>query len=181
VLSGEAFFDVAHNEQRPFIVHTSEVNIEVLGTVFNVSAYPGNAHTETSLFRGKVAVSRNDNPGEKVILSPSQKLIFTRTGATAGANPFKVVSMLPDPVTHKAKEIAWVRNRLKIEDEPLETIASKLQEWYGISIRFADDEVKAYRYSGTFESESVVKALEALQLSYPFNFRVEKEQIVISK
>jgi transmembrane sensor len=183
-LSGEAFFDVAHNEQRPFIVHTAEVNIEVLGTVFNVSAYPGNAQTETSLFRGKVAVSRKDNPAEKVILSPSQKLIYTNggvAGATAGANPFKVVSMLADPVTHKAKEIAWVRNRLKIEDEPLETIAARLQEWYGINIRFADDEVKAYRYSGTFESESVVKALEALQLSYPFNFRVEKEQIVISK
>lgn len=184
VLSGEAFFDVTHHEHRPFIVHTAEVNIEVLGTVFNVSAYDGNEHTETSLFRGKVAVSRKDNPAQKVILSPSQKLIFTNggvTSATGGANPFKVVSMLPDPVTHKAKEIAWVRNRLKIEDEPLETIAAKLQEWYGIRIVFADDEVKAYRYSGTFESESVVKALEALQLSYPFNFRVEKEQIVIGK
>jgi transmembrane sensor len=184
VLSGEAFFDVTHNEQRPFIVHTDKVNIEVLGTVFNVSAYPGNAHTETSLFRGKVAVSSKDDPAQKVILSPSQKVIYTNgtaTVSTTAGNPFKVVSMLPDPVTHKAKEIAWVRNRLKIEDEPLETIAARLQEWYGINIKFADDEVKTYRYSGTFESESVVKALEALQLSYPFNFRVEKEQIVISK
>ena len=184
LLSGEAFFDVTHQEQRPFIVHTAEVDIEVLGTVFNISAYPGNAHTETSLFRGKVAVSLKDDPGQKVILSPSQKLVFTNgviSRTSNGANPFKVESMLPDPVSHKTKEIAWVRNRLTIVDESLETIAAKLQQWYGINISFADEEVKTYRYSGTFESETVVKALEALQLSYPFNFQVEKEKIVISK
>jgi len=183
-LSGEAFFDVTHHEDRPFIVHTAEVNVEVLGTVFNVSAYPDQEHTETSLFRGRVAVSLKNDPVQKVILHPSQKVIFTNgayTNATAGAHPFRVVSMMPDPVDHKAKEIAWVRNRLKIVDEPLETIAAKLQQWYGINIQFADEEVKAYRYSGTFESESVVKALEALQLSYPFSFRVEKGMIIISK
>lgn len=181
-LSGEAFFDVKQ-QPIPFIVHTDEVNIEVLGTVFNVCAYPDNELTETSLFRGKVAVTRKGHPEQKVILSPSQKMVYSnKTGRLSGMeNPLKVVSMLPDPVSHKAKEIAWVRNRLKIDDEPLETIAAKLQQWYGIHISFTDEEVKAYRYSGTFESETVVKALEALQLSYPFNFEVKKDSIVISK
>ena len=183
-LSGEAFFDVSHQQNMPFIVHTEDVNIEVLGTVFNVSAYPGNEHTETALFRGKVAVTRKGHPEEKVILSPSQKIVFSnKENRMEGekSKPFQVVSMLPDPVNHKAKEIAWVRNRLKIEDEPLEIIAARLQQWYGISIGFASEEVKSYRYSGTFESESVVKALEALQLSYPFNFEIRKDSIVISK
>lgn len=181
-LSGEAFFDVKQ-QTIPFIVHTDEVNIEVLGTVFNVAAYPGNELTETSLFRGKVAVTRKGHPDQKVILSPSQKMVYSnKTGKLSGSeNPLKVVSMLPDPVSHKAKEIAWVRNRLKIDDEPLETIAARLQQWYGIHISFTNEEVKAYRYSGTFESETVVKALEALQLSYPFNFEVKKDSIVISK
>ncbi len=76
-LSGEAFFDVAHQQQLPFIVHTDEVNIEVLGTVFNVSAYPGNELTETALFRGKVVVTRKGHPDQKVILSPSQKMVFS--------------------------------------------------------------------------------------------------------
>ncbi len=184
-LSGEAFFDVTHRETQPFIVHTDRLNIEVLGTIFNVSAYPGDAHTETSLFRGKVAVSVKDHPEQKVILTPNRKLIIANTmPGVKPANPgnnLQVVSMLPDPVNHKAKEIAWVRNRLKIEDESLGTIAGKLQQWYGIKLEFADEEVKTYRYSGTFESESVIKALEALQLSYPFNFHVEKEKIVIGK
>ncbi|WP_315814783.1 FecR family protein [Paraflavitalea speifideaquila] len=64
-LSGEAFFDVTHQQNRPFIVHAKELKIEVLGTAFNVSAYPANAHTETALFRGKVVVTINDHPGQK--------------------------------------------------------------------------------------------------------------------
>ncbi len=184
-LSGEAFFDITHNEQHPFIVHTADVNIEVLGTLFNVNAYLEGTYTETSLFRGKVAVSIKDHPEQKVFLTPSQKLVIAhgigKDSATIAESLLKKVSLAVDPVDHKAKEIAWVRSRIKIEDEPLGTIAARLQTWYGIPIVFTDDEVKSFRYSGTFESETVVKALEALQLSYPFNFRVENEKIIIGK
>ena len=184
VLSGEAFFDVTHHEDHPFTVHAGKINIEVLGTVFNVNAYPTNANTETSLFRGRVAVSKNDHPDQKVILTPNMKLILaneTPVSQPVKQNPFRIESMAVDSVNHKPREIAWVRNRLKIEDESLVTIADKLQKWYGIEISFADEQVKTYRYSGTFESETVVKALEALQLSYPFNFQIQKDTIVISK
>lgn len=184
-LSGEALFDIAHGGLHPFIVHTSAVDVEVLGTLFNLNAYPQAGYTETSLFRGKIAVSLKDHPERKVILTPSQKsVVFNSAGRIdkiVADSLLKKVSLSVDPVNHKAKEIAWVRNRIKIEDEPLEAIAGKLQAWYGIPIVFTDSETKGYRYSGTFESETVVKALEALQLSYPFNFRVEKDTIVIGK
>lgn len=179
-LSGEGFFDVVHNSGHPFIVHTADANIEVLGTVFNVSAYPDDHHTETALFRGKVSVTSHDHPGQKIILTPSKKIVISDDRQNK-LQPPQITSLLSDPVSHKASEIAWVRNRLKIEDEPLSQIAARLQDWYGISIGFADQEVKEYRYSGTFESETVIKALEALQLSYPFSFRVEKEKIIIGK
>jgi len=184
-LSGEALFDIAHGGQHPFIVHTSAVDVEVLGTLFNLNAYPQTGYTETSLFRGKIAVSLKDHPEQKVILTPSQKsVVFNsagRIGKAVADSLLKKVTVSVDPVNHKAKEIAWVRNRIKIDDEPLETIAARLQAWYGIPIVFTDSETKGYRYSGTFESETVVKALEALQLSYPFNFRVEKDTIIIGK
>ena len=181
-LSGEALFDITSNEAHPFIVHTAAVNVEVLGTLFNVNAYPENAFTETSLFRGKVAVSLKDHPEKKLILTPSQKwVVRNTTGIKNSPVEDRKVPLSVDPVNHKAQEIAWVRSRIKIEDEPLETIAGKLQSWYGIPIVFTDNDVKGYRYSGTFESETVVKALEALQLSYPFNFRVEKDTIIIGK
>lgn len=184
-LSGEALFDVVHGGQYPLIVHTSSVDVEVLGTLFNLNAYPQSGYTETSLFRGKIAVSLKDHPDQRMILTPSQKsVVFNPAGGIArpaADSILKKVALSVDPVNHKAKEIAWVRNRVKIEDEPLETIAGRLQAWYGIPIVFTDNETKGFRYSGTFESETVVKALEALQLSYPFNFRVEKDTILIGK
>ncbi|MET7000060.1 FecR family protein [Chitinophaga defluvii] len=181
-LSGEAFFDVKHQQQQPFIVHTPAIDITVLGTVFNVSAYKNNPQTETALFRGKVEVALKDQPTQKITLYPNQKIVISNISPDQQpALPFKVIPLAQDPVNHKAKEIAWVRNRLEIENESLEQIAVKLEKWYGIPVTFTGEEVRKYRYSGTFESETIVKALEALQLSYPFNFRVDQDVIIISK
>lgn len=183
-LSGEAFFDVAHMPLHPFIVHTAEVDIEVLGTAFNVKAYPGEAHTETSLFRGKVAITIRDQPGQKTILKPNEKMVFDNDSQKKlpkiAGNAFSIKT-ISAAGNQTPKEIDWVQNQLKIDDEPLVIIADKLQKWYGIEIIFSDEEVKDYRYSGTFESETVVQALEALQLSYPFKFKVESGKIIISK
>lgn len=182
-LTGEAFFDVAQDVHRPFMVHTSAFDIKVLGTVFNVSAYTGHPMMEAALFRGKVEITCAQEPARKIVLQPNQKLTVAApvTGKTAATPVLKVVPLDADPVNHKAREIAWVRNRLEIENEPLSDIAVKLEKWYGIRITFADDAVKQYRYSGTFESETVLKALDALQLSYPFNFKMVNDTIIISK
>jgi len=180
-LTGEAFFDVTQHAQYPFIVHTAAFDIKVLGTVFNVSAYAGSHQSETALFKGKVEVTLASKPEEKIILQPNQKFTTNAAGLSTPANPFKIVPLDADPVNHKAREIAWVRNRLEIENEPLEAIAGKLEKWYGIRVTFADEEVKHYRYSGTFESETILKALDALQLSYPFSFKMVNGEIIISK
>ena len=187
-LTGEAFFDVKKDAGHPFIVHTQEVDIKVLGTVFNVKAYPGNSETETALFRGRVEVSvKGQHAGSPVVLTPNQKLVVNSAVLgvaqkdSAVARKPVVMPLSADTKDHKAKEIAWVRNRLAIENEPLEVIAGKLQQWYGIEMVFEDETVKKYRYSGTFESETVVNALEALQLSYPFSFEVQKDRIIIKK
>jgi ferric-dicitrate binding protein FerR (iron transport regulator) len=174
-LTGEAFFDVSSNATLPFKVHTSAMDVQVLGTIFNISAYPDSRAAEASLFKGKIAVQLADSKQGPIILKPNQKL-------SANFNtPYTISPLKADPVSHKATEIAWVRNRLEIENEPLETIASRLGKYYGVPIRFADEEVKQYRYSGTFESESVWKALDALQLSYPFTFKMVDSTIIISK
>jgi ferric-dicitrate binding protein FerR (iron transport regulator) len=168
-LEGEAFFDIKHNGSPiPFIVHTQTADITVLGTTFNVSAYPGK-ETSTTLFRGKIAVNPKAQPEKKIILVPDQQLILPQTPVAQ----YKIT-----PLVNKK---AWVRNRLEIDNEPLEEIAKKLEKWYGIPVIFSDESVKSYRYSGTFESENVLKALEALQLSYPFNFKVNNNVIIISK
>lgn len=174
-LTGEAFFEVSSHAALPFKVHTSAMDVQVLGTIFNISAYPDTKAAEASLFKGKIAIQLADGKEGLIILKPNQKL------ATGANMPYTISPLKADPVSHKATEIAWVRNRLEIENEPLEMIASRLGKYYGVPIRFADEEVKKYRYSGTFESESIWKALDALQLSYPFNFKMVDSTIIISK
>jgi len=183
-LTGEGFFEVTHDAEHPFFVHTEAVTVKVLGTVFNISAYPqAKGETETSLFRGKVEVSLNGIPGRTYILKPNEKLITKRVTEDSEMQDIALTATnLPEQhLNSKPRETAWLRNRLELSDERLEDIALKLENWYGIDIEFEDNEAKSYRYSGTFESETVLRALEALQLSYPFKIRSENEKILISK
>jgi transmembrane sensor len=181
-LRGEAFFDIKHDEKHPFKVHTENNDIVVLGTAFNVSAYPGSKIFETSLLRGSVKIIPRTYPYKSIILKPNQKLITKLTNDHVkdvnDLKESKVLMMSTEP--NKIKETNWVRSRLDIENESLSQIAGKLQRWYGINIIFEDEQVRTYRYSGVFENENVVKTLEALQLSYPFVFRIENDKITIS-
>lgn len=184
-LVGEAFFDVKHDTSKPFIVHTSFDEIRVLGTTFNVKAYPGSLSMETSLIRGSVQVNSKQFDGYSVILRPNEKLISSRvTGpiaeTTAKAH-FKISTINDVDANHPPVELKWVRTRLDIDNQPLSAISAKLESWYGIEIVINDEAVKAYRYSGIFENETIVKTLEALQLSYPFTFKIEQDKIIISK
>lgn len=181
-LKGEAFFDIKHDEKHPFTVHTDNDDIIVLGTAFNVSAYPDSKTYETSLIRGSVKIISHNYPHKAIILKPNQKLISQPALQKALdanlLNERRVVVMSAEP--NDKQEIKWVRSRLNIENESLSQIAGKLQGWYGINIVFEDERVKTYRYSGVFENENLIKSLEALQLSYPFDFRVEEDKIIIS-
>ncbi|SMO72068.1 FecR family protein [Solitalea koreensis] len=184
-LVGEAYFDVKHDEQHPLTVHTASLNVKVLGTAFNVRAYPGQHKIETALIRGKVVVTMNDQSQSPIILKPNQKVIVeppSKTQEQPGAykvSNFAVMPIVMDPVNHKAEETTWTRKRLQVVDEPLESIAKKMEEWYGVNIVFANDAVKRYRYTGTFEDETVPKVLDALQLSYPFKFEMRRDSIFI--
>ncbi|WP_052496058.1 FecR family protein [Pedobacter lusitanus] len=181
-LKGEAFFEVKHDPVHPFTVHTAMNEIKVLGTSFNVKAYAGSRVTETSLIHGRVQVASTKYPGYKVLLKPNEKLSYDNTATNKNLkNIFQVSSFTGGYQDHVPAEIRWVRNRMIIDNESLAVIAGKLKNWYGIEIYIASNEVKDYRYSGTFENESLIKTLEALQMAYPFEFRTEQNKIIITK
>lgn len=184
-LNGAAFFDVKHDVAHPFVVHTTFNDIKVLGTTFNVKAYRDSALMETALIQGMVQVASKKYPGYFVVLKPNQKLSSINSPAkTAISRPdaeYRVSELKQNPAARVPEEIAWVRKRLDIDNLPLSVIAQRLQDWYGIKIVIAGEEVKNYRYSGVFENETILKTLEALQLSYPFHFEVEGDRIYIKK
>ena len=182
-LYGEAYFAIKHDASSPFKVHTSRMELVVLGTVFSVKDFADSSSSEALLISGRLKVTSKEDLKNTIILKPSESVVIIGKEDKGIANEKMKVPLLIatiDTASNK-KNLGWIHNRLSIDDEPLSEIALKLQEWYGIQINFADDSVKNYRYSGIFESETVVQALQALQLSYPFKFTSTPQQIVISK
>lgn len=197
-LSGEAYFDVVKNPAKPFVIHTAKMDIKVLGTAFNVKSYPGDKTTETSLIRGSVEVTLKNRP-EKIIMKPNEKLIINNDDIIATATVKNQVTKHQQPIqkanpiielshlTFSTKdssvvESVWVQNRLEFSNETLEEIAIKMERWYGnVSIVIADEVLKKEQLNGIFEKETVYQALDALQLSTPFTYKVNNNVITITK
>ncbi|MDN3657723.1 FecR family protein [Ferruginibacter paludis] len=194
-LTGEGYFDVVKNAGRPFIIHTSKMDVRVLGTIFNVRCYPGEKKTETSLIRGSIEVTLK-NRKDKIMLRPSEKLIISDeelAGPAKSATPDKTadkviakdiivlrhLTVLPQDST--IVETAWVENRLVFSSETFEEVALKMEKWYGVEIAFADEKLKSEPLTATFKKETLSEALHALQLATRFNFKINNDRITISK
>jgi ferric-dicitrate binding protein FerR (iron transport regulator) len=185
-LVGEAFFDV-RKSRLPFLIHTREVEIKVMGTAFNVRAYDNDEHTETSLIRGMVEVSINKRPGASFVLKPNEKLVVANnnTGAEGKASPVRqepivTLSTITPFAPQLLLETSWVDNKLVFRDQTFEEVARKMERWYGVEIQLLSEEIKHTRLTGSFEKESVQQALEALQITEPFTFTIKGETISIN-
>ena len=187
-LSGEAFFDVKHDKQHPFIIKTEKISIKVLGTSFNVRAYENDERTETTLIRGSVELSINNRPNEKIVLKPSEKFILNEQNNTAGEDPSSVKGakmiieyVAPVIVANKEylTETSWKENYLVFKNESMEELAPKLERWYNVKINIKDPKIKDYRYTGAFSKETISQALQAMQLTKPFNFKINDHDIEI--
>ncbi|WP_295125282.1 FecR domain-containing protein [uncultured Chitinophaga sp.] len=190
-LEGEAFFDVAQNPSAPFVIHTEEMDITVLGTAFNVRAYKEDETNETSLINGRVRVDLRR--GRQVYLKPNEKLVInvrkqpeelqtisTKRAATQKAESnYSIAPLTHFPQDSATVELSWVDNRLIFADETFEDIARKLERWYDVKIRFNADELREYRFTGNFNKETLQRVLEVMQLSRGFNFKFEDEKTVV--
>jgi len=193
-LTGEAYFDVVKNADKPFIIHAGKVNIRVLGTAFNVRCYPDEKNTETSLVRGSLEITMSDSK-EKYILKPNEKLIVNNNLAIpakendqvnkksfdAPENEIELSSLSRLQQDNSIIETSWVNNRLVFKSETFEEVALKMERWYAVSIVIREEKLKTKRFTGVFENETVSEALDAIQLTAPFSYRITSEQIIISK
>ena len=189
-LEGEAYFEVAKDPKRPFIVHAAAMNIQALGTSFNVKAYPGDSRYETTLLEGAVEVYLNKTPSHKIRLRPYEKVAYDNNHAiTSPERKLEIKPVISKGVLAKANtlpaidstisETAWVSNRLQFEALNFEQLATLLERWYGVKIIFRNNQVKKYVFSGSFASETVTQALQALQLTEDFHFDNNGTQIII--
>ncbi|MBS1597221.1 MAG: FecR family protein [Bacteroidetes bacterium] len=191
-LTGEAYFDVVKNPEKPFIIHTSKIDIKVLGTAFNVKSYPGEKTIETSLIRGSIEITFKDRPSEKVILKPNEKLVVANDDAPVVVQKRQSFKQSNEPIvaiSHLSYarrdstiiETAWVQNKLFFQDESFRELAAKMQRWYGVSIQFDNSERDTLHFTGSFENETIQQALDALQLTARFNYDIQGNQVSIFK
>jgi transmembrane sensor len=193
-LTGEAYFDVVKNPERPFLIHTSKMDVKVLGTAFNVKCYPNEKTTETSLVRGSVEITLKDRQ-EKIMLKPNEKLVINhddyrkdnaaeaavvKAATVKNEKPIISVSRLTLlPADNTVIETAWVQNRLVFNGESFEEVALKMERWYNVHIDFADEKLMDEKLTGNFEKETAVEALNALRLVATFTYTIKNDKIVI--
>jgi len=184
-LNGQAFFDVKHNKEVPFIVHTAGMDIKAVGTAFDVKAYPGEKVTETALINGVVEITLNQAAHRRLTLRPNQKIkwpLLTSNNKKSNEEPTKTdntldLESLVEPVTKTddgyIKETAWKENKLVFTNERFADIAVLLERWYGVTIQFDDEAIRNYRFTGIFEKEELESVLGILKETRHFNYSIE--------
>lgn len=187
-LIGEAYFKVVHHAKHSFTVHAPEADIYDLGTTFNVKAYAGSPTTETTLIEGSVEVVLKDNPDQKILIQPNEKLIlhnkqlYRPDSKKIVADPiYEVFKLVPFSKTNEIVETAWVSNKLIFRNARFEDLAREMERRYNVSIAVRNDEVKDYQLTGIFTNESIEEAMQLLQAIAPFKYKISNGEIVIDK
>jgi len=206
-LDGEAFFDVAKDEKKPFTVKTSDLDITALGTTFNVKSYSDEGTIETTLVYGSLCIKKEYAPGQvqNIVLKPKQMLTLVKkegkilvdyvdTEEEKVEEPFKVKeekTIVKKIEARRNEEIyltedvntemytSWKDHKLIFKNETFESLAVKLERWYNVKISIEGEKLKKYRVTGTFENETIEQALKALQLTTPFVYHFEQNNITI--
>ena len=166
-LNGEAYFEVT-KDSRPFIVRTFDMDIKVLGTSFNISAYGNDDCIRTTLVEGKVIVANKHDECEYT-MAPGHAWTYTR-------------STDKTEMTECDTELytSWIKGIFKFRDMPLEEIMQKLNRWYGCSVRFENERLKQLRFSGTAKKDRPIGyLLEMIQSITKVDFEIEGTSVVV--
>lgn len=173
-LDGEAFFEVAKDKEKPFVVRLKKQNITVLGTSFNVKAYGNTSYSVTTLLSGRVSLEAFNDKGEtmsNMLLKPNQKALSdNQTGSVA----------LYDVDASMAN--SWMRGEYKFKDEVLSSIIKSLENYYDVKIHLENPDWGHIKYTGTFSlSQDVRDALDIINYDKHFVFRQTEKDIYIKK
>ncbi|MEX0314028.1 MAG: FecR family protein [Allomuricauda sp.] len=169
-LDGEAYFDVTRDENRPFIVNAENLDIQVLGTQFNVSAYKSDGNIATTLVEGAVNVYENSNPDAKILLTPSYQAAFSKEQGTLTKR--KVDTRI---------YTSWMENKLIIDNLSFQEILDKLERTHNVSITNNATHLNDEVFKGEFEREDIQTILGTIASSTPFTYKIENNVITISK
>lgn len=163
-LEGEGYFEVSRNEQLPFIIHTQEVDVTVLGTQFNFKNYADDSEASVSLLSGKVKLSNHLRQEETLYLQPNEKVTLN-----------KLTGEMKTTRTQVQNSKIWTHDELFFDEELLEDIAKKLMRNYDVKIEVADS-LKNTRFYGSFKmsGSTIEQVLETISSTNRMKYKQEK-------
>jgi len=166
-LLGEAYFEVTKNQKQPFVVHSGNIEVKVLGTRFDCKAFDEDKTIEVILEEGKVALNSNVASGqEESILKPGDRAVIEKaTGETQIRNEAI------------GKYIAWHTGKLVFDNTSMAEVGSMLERWYGVEVVVKDPDIFKYRFTTTFDNESIFHVIELLSLSSPIQMKYVQASI----
>ena len=166
-LNGEAYFKVAHDEKHAFIVQIGDLEVKVLGTSFNVSAYEDAKDVTVVLLEGKVGVY-----AQKIshIMKPGDKIEYN-----------KATHKITATQVHPNDYIEWTKGNIYFEKESLENIMKTLSRIYDVEIRFDSNKLPNEYFTGTIPGGGIQNALNILMLTSPFYYEMDGSVIVLKE
>ncbi|MCQ6957799.1 FecR family protein [Mucilaginibacter aquariorum] len=167
-LKGEAYFEVIHNENKPFVIHSGRLKTHVLGTTFTVSAYSQVKPMNVTVLTGKVAVKDELNQAH-VILTRGQS-----ASTKDGKNTFEVITL-----ANPEDAIAWMDDKMIFENSDLESVALKLSYKYGVDIKVTGDKLSQQHITAIFQGQTLPGILKAITQLTHSNYKVRNNAYIL--
>jgi len=154
---------VKFNDSSPFEITAGNSTVKVLGTSFNINAYPSENYIEVVLAKGKVEFSDNHN-NAKVTMFPSERLIFHN-------------GSISKTVTDPAKYSGWTEGKLVFRGDPMTEVGRRIERWYNVKFELANRELEKYSFRGTFEDDTLEEVLDLLSMTSPIRYKITPRKI----
>ncbi|MFA8433064.1 MAG: FecR family protein [Marinifilaceae bacterium] len=168
-LQGEAYLEVHHDENRPFIVKANNVRVKVLGTSFNVNASEKGI-IETTLVSGAVEISEAANNITPMLLKPGYR-------ATYHQKEQNITTKKVNP----RYDIAWRNGTIILRDTPMPEVIKSLQKWYNVKIEVRNKEILKYSFTATLQNKTLENVLDLFRISSPLGYKIENNKVILYK
>lgn len=166
-LEGEAFFDVKHNPDQPFIISLNGGQIKVLGTSFNVRVYPEDQQIETTVLTGKVAFQSESAETSDIL--PGEQVIYRKSNKVLVKQPIDTGEI-----------IAWTRGELRFKDDSLKEVVKELERWFNIKINIRNKRILKCRITANFNNKSLEEILKNIQEILPIDFELKDNEVALT-
>ncbi|WP_339925067.1 FecR domain-containing protein [uncultured Cyclobacterium sp.] len=167
-LNGEAYFKVASNPNKPFIVESKGLITKALGTIFNIKAYPNCELTSISLLEGEVEIQNVGKEKESILLLPGKQLQVDITNNTFNEIPFDSNLV-----------VALKEGKLVLKNSDFDTVMLNLERWFGVNISVLGKKPSNWRVTTVYKGQTLKNILMDLQYSKKFTYEINDDQIII--